>query len=118
MKIRTTAIFLFVGSLFAVASSVAHGQDDKKGDADRGKALYSSCAGCHGADGMGNSGIKAPRLAGQHDWYIVTQLINFKEGRRGTAEGDAGGAMMRPMASMLADEQAIRDVAAYIASMK
>ncbi|MBX2885777.1 MAG: c-type cytochrome [Granulosicoccus sp.] len=87
------------------------------GDPAKGKAFYASCAGCHGADGMGNAALNAPRLAGQLEGYLVTQLKNFKAGIRGTAEGDNGGAMMAPMAAMLATDQAIEDVAAYLAAL-
>ncbi|MEE8157339.1 MAG: c-type cytochrome, partial [Gammaproteobacteria bacterium] len=59
-----------------------------------------------------------PALAGQHDWYTVRQLQYFKDGIRGTASGDTFGAQMRPMAMTLADEQAMKDVAAYINTLK
>lgn len=87
------------------------------GDAGKGKALYASCSGCHGADGMGVAALNAPRLAGQLEGYLVTQLNNFKSGIRGTVKGDAGGAMMAPMAAVLATDQAVEDVAAYLASL-
>jgi cytochrome c553 len=44
-------------------------------------------------------------------------LNYFKEGVRGTAEGDTTGAMMRPMAMILADDAAVRNVSAYLASL-
>ena len=56
-------------------------------------------------------------LSGQHDWYLVRQLQNFKGGIRG-GSGDSFGAQMVPMASLLADEQAMKDVAAYIGTLK
>ncbi len=102
-------------AVLACSNSIA--ADKLVGDASKGKALYGGCSGCHGADGMGNAGLQAPRLAGQKAWYTVTQLKNFKAGIRGTVEGDVGGAMMRPMASMLPDNQAIADVAAYLESL-
>jgi len=106
--------FASLGAVLLIATSVARADT---GDIERGKALFGVCAGCHGVDAMGSEGLKAPRLAGQFDWYIATQLRNFRSGLRGTAEGDTAGAMMRPMASTLADEQAILDVSAYLASL-
>ena len=32
------------------------------------------CTTCHGTDGRGNYGIKAPRLAGMEPWYLKRQL--------------------------------------------
>ena len=66
---------------------------------------------------MGNAALNAPRLAGQLEAYLVVQLKNFKDGLRGTSQGDAGGAMMRPMVSLLRDDKAIEDVSAYLASL-
>ncbi|MBI5852256.1 MAG: c-type cytochrome [Planctomycetes bacterium] len=88
------------------------------GDVERGRALFAVCIACHGVGGEGNAALKAPSLAGQEDWYLATQLRNFKAGIRGTHKDDAAGAMMRPMAMGLADEQAILDVAAHAAELK
>jgi len=88
------------------------------GDAAKGKALYATCAACHGANGKGNPALKGPNLTLQQDWYVVRQLKNFKEGIRGSDPKDVWGMQMRPMASMLADDQAMKDVAAYIVSLK
>ena len=87
------------------------------GDAARGAALYAACAACHGADGRGNEGLAAPALAGQSDWYLVAQLRNYHDGRRGTHKDDIHGATMQPFAAALADEAAIVDVVAYINSL-
>ena len=83
----------------------------------RGATLYAACAACHGADGRGNETLAAPALAGQSDWYLVTQLHNYRDGRRGTHEDDVHGATMRPLAAALVDDAAIVDVVAYINSL-
>jgi len=101
----------------ALGGAMSVSADSVVGNASAGKELYMGCSGCHGADAMGNDGLKAPRLAGQKAWYIVTQLNNFKAGLRGTISGDKGGAMMRPMASLLKSDQAVADVAAYLESL-
>ena len=89
-----------------------------KGDVGAGKKSYMLCQSCHGPAGKGNKALNSPRLAGQHDWYLVRQLKNFKEGIRGTKSGDVYGAQMRPMAMTLANEETIKNVAAYIATLK
>jgi cytochrome c553 len=87
------------------------------GDAAHGATLYAPCAACHGADGRGNEALAAPALAGQSDWYLVTQLHNYRDGRRGTNPEDVHGATMRPLVATLVDEAAIVDVVAYINSL-
>ena len=88
------------------------------GSAERGKTLYGPCTACHGSNGEGNPATKGPPLAGASDWYLLSQLKKFKSGVRGTNPKDTQGAVMRPMALTLADEQAMKDVIAYIASLK
>ncbi|MDT8429256.1 MAG: c-type cytochrome [Pseudomonadales bacterium] len=85
-----------------------------QGDADRGRTLFTPCASCHGNQAQGNEALNAPALQGQNDWYLLTQLKNFKAGYRGAEAGDRFGAQMRGMAQMLADEQAMIDVISYI----
>jgi cytochrome c oxidase subunit 2 len=82
-----------------------------------GQAQYAVCGACHGAQGEGNEMLNAPRLAGQDAWYITRQLTHFKHGLRGANSEDSFGMQMAPMAATLADEAAIRNVAAYIASL-
>ena len=89
-----------------------------KGDATAGKASYMICQTCHGPKGGGNRALNSPKLTGLQDWYIVRQLKNFKAGIRGTKSGDLFGMQMRPMAMTLANDEAINNVAAYIATFK
>ena len=88
------------------------------GNPEKGKALYAICVTCHGQQGEGNKDLNSPRLTGQHDWYLIRQLKNFKEGIRGTNPKDLFGMQMRPMALTLADDQMILDVVAYINTLK
>jgi len=99
----------FVGSLAAVkpAATVA-------GDTKHGKQLYAACGTCHGSKAEGNAALQAPALAARSDWYLVTQLRNFRDGLRGADERDTAGASMRAIVASLPDEQAITDVVAYI----
>jgi cytochrome c553 len=84
------------------------------GDAKRGRSLYASCSGCHGPRAEGNSALNAPALAGQTDWYLVTQLERFRVGERGFAPQDVPGNQMRAAAAVLPDANAINDLVAYI----
>ncbi|MCB9598003.1 MAG: c-type cytochrome [Sandaracinaceae bacterium] len=88
------------------------------GNAENGRELYQSCVQCHGGNAAGNIERDAPPLTSLNDWYIVAQLSLFKAGDRGTSEGDATGATMRPMAIGLADETQMADVAAFIATLR
>ena len=81
-----------------------------------GQAQYAACAACHGQQGEGNQALNAPKLAGQQAWYIERQLNHFKVGARG-GEGDTNGQQMAPFANMLATDDAVRNMAAYIASL-
>ena len=82
-----------------------------------GQTSYAVCSACHGANGEGNSSLNAPGLAGQEFWYIKRQVKNFQHGLRGADAGDTFGAQMAPMAATLADDSAVNNVAAYIASL-
>jgi cytochrome c553 len=87
------------------------------GDAARGQALYAPCVACHGADGAGIQQLNGAPLRASSDWYLLRQMQNFRSGVRGTNPLDTSGALMRPMSMTLADEQAILDVIAYIATL-
>jgi cytochrome c oxidase subunit 2 len=87
------------------------------GDASKGAALYAPCSGCHGVKGEGLQAVGAPPLTHTSDWYIRTQIKNYQQGIRGSDPRDVGGAAMRPMSMVLADEQAIKDVLAHLATL-
>lgn len=80
-------------------------------DASRGQTLYKTCVQCHGEDGMGNPEQKAPRIAGQFDWYIISSINMFKEGK------DRKNPTMLPFIKNLSDQD-IADLAAYVSSMQ
>ncbi|MBK9293207.1 MAG: cytochrome c [Oligoflexia bacterium] len=89
------------------------------GDLEKGKALFVVCAACHGQNGDGNEVLHAPTLKISNDWYLVTQLKNFKNKIRGAdAVTDAFGATMSPMAATLPDEEAMKNVITYVQSLK
>ncbi len=88
------------------------------GDAEKGRAHYSTCAACHGVRGEGNIALSSPALTGLNDWYLVTQIRNFRDGIRGSHAGDTYGMQMRASARLLSDDEAIRDVVSYISTLQ
>lgn len=88
------------------------------GNAEKGKVLYNSCLACHGEKGQGNEALKAPSFKKQEDWYIYDQLVKFKKDIRGANDKDAEGKLMAPMAKTLTNDEAMKDVAAYILTLK
>jgi cytochrome c oxidase subunit 2 len=85
-----------------------------EGDTVAGKLIYSQCATCHGEEAEGNEALGAPALRGQNDWYLITQLNNFKQGIRGGEALDSFGQQMMIMTQILSDENAINNVVSYI----
>jgi cbb3-type cytochrome c oxidase subunit III len=87
--------------------------DTPKPDVNRGQAIATQvCASCHGADGN-SAGAAYPKLAGQHEAYLVKQLKDFKA-QQG-AKPLRNNAVMAGMAAALSDQD-IANVAAYFAA--
>ena len=106
-------IVAYIGKLPAPVAN-----DTVDGDATRGQGLYAACAACHGTEATGNPALNAPSLVTTSDWYQVRQLDLFKLGLRGAHADDTYGQQMRPMGSVLVDDAAVRDVIAYINTLK
>ncbi len=70
--------------------------------------LISSCAPCHGADGISRFG-GVPNLAGQNEPYLVNQLRAFHTGKRVHKE-------MRYMSRNMTEEE-MEAIAAYFSSL-
>ncbi len=109
---RMKPIVYLVVMLLAGMSSVAQAQDTAAGEAS-----FQICKTCHGQQGEGQLALNAPALAGQFDWYLVRQLQNFKAGIRGKHPKDIYGSQMLPMAMTLADDNAVKNVVAYIKTL-
>jgi cytochrome c553 len=102
-------------------------QKTKPGTADKGKitkgeAIYkggvmasgvAACAGCHGPTGAGNPAAKFPKISGQHVKYTITQLQQFKAGKRANDPGK----MMRNIALKMTDDE-MDAVAEYISGLR
>jgi cytochrome c553 len=78
-----------------------------KGDANAGKAAATSCAGCHGDNGVSGN-PNTPGLAGQDAEYLHAATRGYKDGARAeeTMKGIAGAL----------DDKTMRDLAAYYAA--
>lgn len=90
------------------------------GNAANGQNTYLACSSCHGQNGEGNEPLTAPPLAGQSDWYLARSLEKYKGGMRGYDPANDGlAAAMAGMAgALLPDEQAVKDVVAFISTLK
>ncbi|MDG2376149.1 MAG: c-type cytochrome, partial [Woeseiaceae bacterium] len=75
------------------------------GDVANGQKLYNVCAYCHGGDAEGIQAINAPRMAGMTDWYLASQLKNFREGIRGGHLQDFYGKQMGFMGRQMQDDK-------------
>ena len=58
--------------------------------------------------------MNAPALAGRDDWYLASQLRNFRDGVRGAHPGDLYGDQMMMMADILPNDDDVDDVVAYL----
>jgi cytochrome c553 len=100
-------VVLFSGGIAAgLAGSVY-----AAGDAAAGKSKSGVCAGCHGPDGN-SFAPNFPKLAGQHENYLLKQLKEFKSGVRKDSTG-----MMPGMVAALS-EQDMADISAFYATQK
>jgi cytochrome c553 len=96
-------------SLFAAALiTLAAVHSGRAADAERGAALATDCAACHGPAGVSVSG-DIPNLAAQKADYLSTQLKAFRDAKRTSP-------YMNPIAASLSDED-IDDLAAHFANL-
>jgi cytochrome c553 len=81
-------------------------------DLANGQKLYVTCVGCHRDSGMGNRDGTVPVVAGQHRPVTIRQLADYRHARRWDPR-------MQHYADVhvLADAQAMADVAGYIESL-
>jgi len=95
-----------IALLCAIALSLS-GVAQAAGDAAKGQAKSSTCAGCHEIPGWRNAypAYREPKLAGQHADYIVSALKAYKSGERQHPT-------MHAIAASLSDQD-MQDLAAY-----
>lgn len=111
-KQAVTALATFLAGLPlpAIPSSLS-------GNADKGSRLYQAkCGACHGGKAEGNPALHSPRLRQQHDSYLQRQVVQFRQGVRGSDPTDRYGKQMKMMAATVNDAELL-DVLAYISSL-
>jgi len=91
-------VMAFAGSSSADAADIA-----------AGKAKAEVCAGCHGENGISQTG-NIPSLAGQLDQFIQWQLVYFRAGTRKNE-------LMQPIVEQLNNDD-IRNLGAYFAQLE
>ena len=91
------------------------GEPDKAAMAASAGA-YRTCAGCHGATGLGNIGLQAPALVNLDVDYLKRQIVHFRNGVRGRHPDDRWGQQMSDQAALLPDDAVVDAVVARIAS--
>jgi cytochrome c553 len=97
------AVSLLLAASSAQAQAVA-------GDPAKGREKVQMCQGCHGIEGWRTAFpevYKVPRLAGQHEAYLVKALQAYKNGERSHPS-------MKAIAATLTDQD-MADLAAYYA---
>jgi len=82
-----------------------------------GAGLFRQCQSCHGAKGQGEESLFAPRIAGQHLWYLTKQIENFKSGIRGMHDEDKLGRQMVDIAKPL-DNEHIELILIHLSKLK
>ncbi|MFZ4714371.1 MAG: c-type cytochrome [Bacteriovoracaceae bacterium] len=96
--------FTFAFALVLCGSAIA------AGNPKNGESLYKKCASCHGGNGQGNKSQEAPRIAGQHEWYLVSTVVDMQTGKRSNPK-------MIPFIKNLT-KQEIEDLASYITTLE
>ena len=103
---------------YSLSTATERFELSSSGDPKKAAALYgSTCAECHGDAGEGVWTVNAPALAGLEDWYLASQIKNFRNGIRGRHADDLYGLQMGLVSNTMTDDQAIYDMAAYIATL-
>jgi len=92
----------------ALAFTTGAPAQEPAGSAAQGALKVQMCQGCHGIEGWRTAFpevYKVPRIAGQHEAYLVKALHEYKSGERSHPS-------MRAIAASLSDQD-MADVAAY-----
>jgi cytochrome c553 len=99
-----TALFIVAAAALGLALPL-----HARGNVEAGKAKSTTCAACHGADGVSTT-PGFPTLAGQHRDYLYHSLKDYKSGKRKNP-------IMAGQVQNLSDAD-MADLAAYFAAQK
>lgn len=104
---------LYAALTFAAAALVQTDAQaaDTQGDADNGRLLAYTCAGCHGIPGYKNAypNYRVPKIGGQNYDYLVAALTAYRKGERPHPT-------MRAQAESFSDQD-LRDIATYLSGL-
>ena len=103
---------LLAGCLALFTAFAAQAQTPATGPAEKGKQLTYTCQGCHGVTGYKNAypSFSVPKITGQSAEYLESALTEYRKGTRKHPT-------MQAQAQSFS-EQDIRDIAAYLSSLK
>jgi cytochrome c553 len=92
--------------------------DLQAGDLHKGNSAYQGkCGACHGGKAQGNELMNAPALANLDSAYITRQIANYRGGLRGSHPDDRFGKQMKMMANVIANDEELTNIIAYIHSI-
>ena len=115
--IKTVSSGGFVAAVLACFPNMLHADETKPQASDLGTTMFQNvCAQCHGAKGEGNIQIKSPSIAHLPSWYVIAQINNFREDRRGTDPTDPQGLLMAGISKALQPDQ-IHALAKHVEKM-
>jgi len=110
MRLTMLALAACTLTTHAVAQAAAN-----KPDLAKGQQIASTvCVGCHGPDGNSPAAVN-PKLAGQHQEYLLKQLRNFKA-PDGSPDRRVNPVMNGMVAALSEDD--MRNIAAFFATQK
>lgn len=87
------------------------------GNAERGAEMFRErCMECHRYNGKGEPVFRSAQLIGLQDWYLLSQMKKFRDGRRGAHEDDMDGNKMHRVTETMTDESFL-DIATHLADL-
>ncbi len=92
-RVRAATAAIVLGSALCFTQDVAHADAvaaraeflaaaKLTPNPERGKALFDTCAACHGPNGTGTKDGTVPAIAGQHGSVLLKQLVDFRHDQR------------------------------------
>ena len=119
-KVSLLGLSLIAGAISWGTTAMAEGATNHEiedalaltADAEKGKAIFETCALCHTAEGWGSALGRFPQLSGQHASVIIKQLSDIRSGNR-----DNPTMFPFTQSKILKTPQDIANVAAYISKL-
>ena len=123
LRMRAIALALDESQIATAAASVAlfaarpTTAPAESVELESGRYLYANrCMECHRYNGRGEIAFRSPPLISLNPAYLARQLRNFRDGRRGSTEGDLYGAKMVEVTRRLGDKE-IDQIVDYLGAL-